>query len=209
MSGKGPIAFRDYYPDLKDLEVNLDSASPSSEGRSMVYWRQNTNVSFTGVEVPSRDLPGVGLSRWSMEQLLAINETLMIGNMQQYLGLFYYRPNDPNVTSTLTFPLSRGCRMYWRGKVWMSGYSHVGLAVWDLDRPMRLDPSVPVGQRNPLVLGYFHVVSNAHYAYAIAASDELSIIYATGRRERTGFGTGIGAYSVDKAFLLQETTPVQ
>jgi hypothetical protein len=102
MSGRGPVAFRDYYPDLKDLEFNLDSASPSSEGRSIVYWRPNTNVSFTGVEVPSRDLPGVAVSRWSMEQLFAVNETLMIGNMQQYLGLFYYRSNDSNVTATLT-----------------------------------------------------------------------------------------------------------
>lgn len=133
-----------------------------------------------------------------IESLVASNDGL-VGNAEQYFGVFQYDEDDDSVTWYGSWPggPSRGPRLNVDGTVYFAGYPNGVMYSYDPDAAW-------ASGTNPTLLGY---VGQGGTQYAgIKYSDFMAWaplagsqgrLYVAGSRERNGVGSGIGSW--DKA----------
>ncbi len=183
-TGADPVRARPITPREAPVqnapEIDLTRATPDSRGVGHVRWRVRSG-SWSTATFKVTHTSGI-----EIESLTALPDGSILGSVRQYHGFFRYSPKSAKLDTFGDFKLSGGPRLVSGDRVYISGYPNAPL--W------MLDPARGWDRSNPTLLGSFTAAAT-HYAYFLRTSDGRRIFYA-GRRERDGFGAGVGSYDV-------------
>ncbi len=166
---------------LRDApELDLAHAVPDSRGFGHVRWR------LRGGQWSDATFQVKHTSPIAIDSLTALPDGSVLGSVRQYHGFFRYSPTTSKLEALGEFKLSGGPRLVIGDHVYFSGYPNAPLWMFDASRAWDV--------ANPKLLGAFSA-AGTHYAYFLRSADNRHVFYA-GRRERDGFGTGIGSYDI-------------
>lgn len=156
-------------------------------GAGILRWRDKGS---TGPWT-SQNFPVPNGQQMDNESLTILPDGRVMGNAVSYQGAWFY---DPKTKTTAwagvnSFPLSRGPRMIIDGILVAAGYPN-GI-LWFLDTSKDID----LAAGNPVQHANFHT-SEMKYAELFAYDPKTRRLFCAGRREREGYGTGIGSYDI-------------
>jgi hypothetical protein len=208
-----PFKPRDVRPhdgQLKSTpELDITQANADAEGVGRVFWRPAGSQDENAWKEASFKVKHT--SPIELESLIALPDGTILGNARQYHGFFRYNPKEKDKPNTGTYFYgahgpSGGPRALMDGKVYITGYPHSVLYVYDPAKPWTsnrrqeeqadkdlLSPE-QLAALNPRKLGQFASVTQTHYAYFLLPSKN-GRLYFGGRIERTGVGGGVGWYN--------------
>lgn len=183
VTGDGPAALVDA------LDINWTEA-----GQGNLQWRERGEPSYADLafDITTAPIPLNGLTD------LTGGDTLVVG--EQYSGFARY---DGSFTSLLSYIISQP--VFTEAGEWFTGYPNGVL--YHYEQGDAWNPGV-----NPELVGDFSgngLLSDIKYGYFLQLCPENDRLYTSGRRERSGVGTGIGYYdTVGETFEGHHDSPL-
>jgi hypothetical protein len=187
---------------ISDIELDLSELTPKGNGQnrrgtSVLKWRT------AGPNEPYRRLRfDILTTPVPIESLLSLPDDTLLGNASDYHGFFRHYPGARTEHYGAWKEISRGPRVNWNGRVYISGYPQ--------SRLFRYNPAESWSEQNPRLLGQFRrddldaargsgYSTGTHYAdFLVPASNGR--LYFAGTVDRTSgpggapTGSGIGYF---------------